>query len=80
MNGFPILGTSPQEYISWEVIAPHEEQAMQNHGGQTLRRLAERGGLSWEEALSVLEDRPFRKDTNAREKVIKIVKRRKEWG
>ena len=43
--------------IPWSVIAPHEAQALRNQGGQTLERLQERGGLSPEEALAVLEDR-----------------------
>lgn len=53
---FPILGTN--ESIPWNIIAPHEKQALCNHG-QTLQRLAERGGLDYVELLSVLEDRPF---------------------
>ena len=55
---FPILGTRPKEYIPWECIQPHEEQALKNHG-QTLKRLAERGGLDWTEVLAVLEDRQW---------------------
>ncbi len=39
---FPVLGTSPKRYISWGT--PNEEWASYNHG-QTLERLAERGGL-----------------------------------
>lgn len=46
--------------LPWEMIAPHEQQAQRNHGGQTLKRLAERGGLSNSEALAVLEDRPWK--------------------
>jgi hypothetical protein len=38
------------------MIAPHEEQAQRNHS-QTLKRLAERMGLSACEAIAVLEDR-----------------------
>lgn len=41
--------------IPWEMIAPHERQAQINHG-QTLERLAERGGLGIREALWVLKD------------------------
>lgn len=55
---FPILAS--KESIPWEVIAPHEKQAMENHG-QTIKRLAERGGLDWTEALAVLEDRRYTK-------------------
>lgn len=54
---FPILGTN--ESIDWNLIAPHEKQAMENHCGQTLDRLARRHGLSWYELLCVLLDKPF---------------------
>lgn len=43
--------------IPWEMIRPHEMQARINHGGQSLARLAERGGLGTCEALAVLDDR-----------------------
>lgn len=49
--------------IPWAVIAPHERQADRNHG-QTLKRLAERGGLSACEAVAVLEDRDYRRMTD----------------
>lgn len=52
---FPILGTN--ESIDWNLIAPHEKQAMENHGGQTLEKLARRHGLSWYELLCVMEDK-----------------------
>jgi hypothetical protein len=39
--------------LPWEMIAPHEAQAVTNHG-QSLERLAQRGGLSASEALAVL--------------------------
>lgn len=42
----------------WSLFAPHERQAQTNHG-QTLARLAERGGLSAAEAVAVLDDRNF---------------------
>ena len=54
---FPILGTN--ESIDWNLIAPHEKQAMENHCGQTLEQLARRHGLSWYELLCVLLDKPF---------------------
>lgn len=53
---FPIMG-GPS--IPWRMILPHEAQAQANHSGQTLERLAERGGLSPEETLAVLDDVPF---------------------
>lgn len=69
---FPILGT--RFTIPWEAIAPHEKQALSNHG-QTIKRLAERGGLDWVEALAVMEDRKWvRMDSEvAREKVLTFV-------
>lgn len=67
---FPILGTSFT--IPWEAIAPHEEQAMKNHG-QTIKRLAERGGLDWVEALAVMEDRKWvRMDSEIASKKVLI--------
>jgi hypothetical protein len=60
---FPIMG-GPS--IPWWVIAPHEAQARINHGGQTLERLADRGGLSPTEALAVLEDRTFPRTFDAK--------------
>lgn len=44
--------------IPWRIIESHEPQAKFNHD-QTLKRLAERGGLSPMEAVCVLEDRPL---------------------
>jgi hypothetical protein len=44
--------------IPWAMIAPHERQARANHY-QSLERLAERGGLSADEAVAVLSDTAF---------------------
>ncbi|MCD2164331.1 hypothetical protein [Comamonas koreensis] len=52
----PIL-RNPDFRLPWSMIAPHEKQAQANHGGQTLERLAERGGLSFCEAAAIMEDR-----------------------
>jgi len=41
--------------IPWSVISPFDKQCQKQHSRQTLERLAERGGLSMCEALSVLE-------------------------
>lgn len=46
--------------VPWDLLAPHEAQALRNHGGQSLERLAERGGLSPAELVAVVEDRAFR--------------------
>lgn len=46
--------------IPGSIIASHEKQAQKNHY-QTLKRLAERGGLSPSEAVAVIEDREWRR-------------------
>jgi hypothetical protein len=42
--------------IPWDLILQHEAQCLRNHD-QTVQRLHERGGLSVDEAVAVLEDR-----------------------
>jgi hypothetical protein len=73
MKPFPILGlTSGREQemidaagyndlrrIPWDMIEPHEPQALKNHD-QSLKTLASRQGLSACEMLAVLEDRPWK--------------------
>lgn len=54
----PIMGATLLSEIPFAMIAPHEEQAQRNHG-QTLNRLAERGGLSTGEAIAILEGRKW---------------------
>lgn len=55
---FPIL-RHPEFRLPWALVVPHAKQAMENHG-QTLERLAERGGLSFSEALAVMCDLNYR--------------------
>ena len=58
---FPIMGQRHGDIcmtIPWEIISPHQSQAMKNHS-QTLERLAERGGLSPGEALAVMTNRAW---------------------
>ena len=52
---FPILGGPIIKALPWSAMLPHEAQAQRNHG-QTLSRLAQRGGLGIEEAYCVLKD------------------------
>lgn len=52
----PIMGATLMSEIPWEMIAPHERQTHANHG-QSLERLAERGGLAACEALDIIEGR-----------------------
>lgn len=51
---FPILGKHAIKSIPWSLLEPHRAQAHRNHG-QTLERLAERGGLSPREVIGVIE-------------------------
>lgn len=54
---FPICSGNGASIPYW-IVAEHEEQAMKNHG-QSVARLAERGGLTWYELYFVLTDAPF---------------------
>lgn len=45
--------------VPWDFVAPHESWAQSNHG-QSLKRLAERGGLGLCELVAVLEGRRWR--------------------
>lgn len=73
---FPVLWdyTTPQreqtpKFIRWDAL--NEEWAQKNHG-QTLKRLAERGGLSPCEALANIERRQWtRIDLNAAREALK---------
>ena len=61
---FPILRTPSRSVnnlgrvreVPWEMILPHEGQAVRNHYGQSLEFIASRGGLSPREAVAVLKD------------------------
>ena len=55
----PLRGERPEFFLPWEFIREHDRQARTNHGGQTLARLSERGGLSPSETLAVLRDREW---------------------
>ena len=57
---FPIMSRRPADCLSvpWSAMDPHERQAQRNHG-QSLWRLATRGGLDPTEAVAVLEDRAW---------------------
>lgn len=76
MKRFKVLGTNEKCSIPWIVIAPHEGQAICNHG-QDLETLNRRGGLIWSEMIAVLEDRRYiRMDESiACKKVEEIIKK-----
>lgn len=70
-KNFPILTDSTERqswaktkggwpsYFPWELLKPHEKQAVQNHS-QSLHRLSERGGLSPRELWLVMHDKGLR--------------------
>lgn len=68
MKMFPIQGDwdralhkdIPGFSIPWAIIQEHSEQVEKNHCGQTVTRIAERGGLGIGEALLALQDKPLR--------------------
>ena len=41
------------------LLKPHERQAKLNHCGQSLEEMRKRGGLSPQEMVAILEDRPW---------------------
>lgn len=58
---FPILSGDRSDgptSVPWSIVEPHREQALRNHG-QTLERLAERGGLGWAELFAVMAGRSY---------------------
>lgn len=61
---FPVMtgkdfGREEGACVPLDLVLPHDAQAQRNHG-QTLHRLAERGGLSACELAAVLEDREWK--------------------
>lgn len=60
--------------VPWDLMVAHEKQCLKNHS-QTVKRLAERGGLSLCEAVAVLEDRDWTRmsDLAANERLLQIV-------
>ncbi len=87
MDGMPILSAALRHLVKeglsaeglnpipWDIIASHEHQAQENHG-QTLKRLAERGGLGVSEAVAILEDRPWHRmdQTAAIERLTELIR------
>lgn len=49
-----LLALGCPRYVPWSLLEPHENQALRNHS-QTLKRLAERGGLGPDEMVRIIE-------------------------
>lgn len=58
MKKFPII-KSGGEYIPFEMMIEHEEQCYKNHG-QSVERLASRGGTSYLETYYILNNSEFK--------------------
>ena len=50
----PIMGATLLSEVPFAMLVPHSDQAMSNHG-QTLERLAQRGGLGASECIDIIE-------------------------
>lgn len=74
----PIMGATLLSEIPFAMIAPHEAQALRNHG-QTLERLAQRGGLGVSEALDILEGRPWNSAKQCIENEHYLINKVRAW-
>jgi hypothetical protein len=73
-----IMSATLLSEIPWSVIAPHEKQALSNHG-QTLNRLAERGGLAACEAIDIIEGRPWNSSKHCIENEHRLINIVRKW-
>lgn len=74
----PIMGATLLSEIPFAMLVPHERQALSNHG-QTLERLAQRGGLGVSEAIDILEGRRWGASAVCIENERWLVNRVREW-
>lgn len=74
----PIMGGTICSEIPWGLIAPHEAQAKSNHG-QTLDRLAERGGLSHTEAIDIIQGRKWGSSKHCLENEHYLINLVRQW-
>ncbi|OFQ51993.1 hypothetical protein [Achromobacter xylosoxidans] len=74
----PIMGATLLSEIPFAMIEPHEAQAKRNHG-QSLNRLADRGGLAVPEALDILEGRPWASAKNCLNNERYLIHLVREW-
>lgn len=58
---FRIMSDSHSMSVPWKMVAPFEDAAKRNHGGQSLKTLHSRGGLSPREFRSVMTGVNWRK-------------------
>jgi hypothetical protein len=77
-RNFPIMSATLLGSVPWDFIAPHEAQAQRNHG-QSLQRLAERGGLNAAEAMSVVEGERYGRWPVREEAELPLINKVREW-
>lgn len=75
----PIMGGTLLSEVPFAMLEPHEKQAMRNHGGQTLERLAQRGGLSHGEAIDILEGKPWNTVKHCTENEVYLINKVRAW-
>lgn len=74
----PIMGGQIISEIPFAMIAPHEAQAQNNHG-QSLERLAQRGGLAACEAIDIIEGKRWGYYAPGIENERYLINKVREW-
>lgn len=74
----PIMGATLLSEIPFGVLAPHEGRAQSNHG-QSLERLAQRGGLAACEAVDILEGRRWSSTAPGIEAERNLINKVRQW-
>ncbi len=75
---FPIMNATLLGSVPWAFIAPHEDQALRNHG-QSLKQLAERRGLTAAEALHVVQGHPYWHTRFPADAELPLINKVREW-
>ena len=73
-NPYPILNSRPTQNIPQGLLIVQESQAWENHG-QSLYQLKQGGGLSWAEALAIIEGKKWSDAIQAEKEAESIVKK-----
>ena len=73
MKTFPIMKGRYLKAVPFAMVLQNEARAKENHGNQTVERLAERGGLSTDELAAVLLNRKWADSTHDKWKAEQLV-------
>lgn len=74
----PIMGATLLSEIPFAMLVPHEAQALKNHG-QSLERLAQRGGLGHSEAIDILEGQRWGWSKPCIENELYLINKVRQW-